>query len=341
MSKRAFITGMDGQDGRILSKFLLGQGYEVYGLARKHTQQEERPQDESVPRAVRIYGDLMDFPSVFDCIRSIEPDEVYNLAGQSDIPTSWRQPVLTVETNAIGTMRLLESILHLKPQARFFQASTSEIFGANSPDLLDESSPFAPRNPYGSAKLFAHTACVNYRESYDMYACGGILFNHESPKRSLNFVTRKITHAVARISMGKQKCLEVGNLDAVRDWGHAEDYVRAMWLMLQQEQPQDYIIATGEGHTVREFITAAFTVVGITLIWQGADLDEIAIDSTTGKTVVAVNPAFYRFPKEDSIIGNPLKINMQLGFTRKYQFEAIVAEMVEYDLALLRKWGDA
>lgn len=337
MRKRAMITGLEGQDGYFLSKLLLEKGYEVYGIARKHTYQAQQDSNELAQNQVHtLYGDLTDFTSVFDCIKTIHPHEIYNLAGQSHIPTSWKQPVFTAQVNALGAVRLLESIHLLDRNIRFFQASTSEIFGLSGELYLDENSPCIPRNPYGTAKVFAHTASANYRESYRLYACCGILFNHESTRRSPGFVTRKISHSVARIALGMEEVLELGNLDAVRDWGHAEDYVRAMWMMLQEDQPQDYIIATGEGHSVRDFVTAAFAVVGKELDWHGEETHEIAVDRQSGREVVRVNPAFYRYPRKDSIVGNPTKIKKELGFSCQHSFTDIVEEMVKYDYNLLK-----
>lgn len=336
MSKRALITGVEGQDGYYLSRLLSQKGYEVFGLVRKKAQHNLPQSTLTDLKYRRIYADMMEFSSLYTCIQETRPDEIYNLAGLSEVPISWKQPVMTAEVNAVGVLRLLEAARLYDPDIRFLQSSTSEIF-ALSDTPLDENSPIAPRNPYGTAKLYGQWITTNYRESYGMYACSAILFNHESARRGIEFVTRKITSAAARIHLGLQDVLELGNLDAMRDWGCAEDYVGAMWLMLQQEEPDDYVIATGIPHTVREFTTDAFRVLGMDLVWEGEDFNEVARDRKTGKTVVRVNPVFYRLPKKDYIVGDPTKAREKMKFRPKYSFETMVEEIVKSDLAILSK----
>lgn len=336
MNKRALITGVEGQDGYYLARQLTRQGYDVFGIVRKKARHklEERPDTEE--NYQKIYADMMEFSSLYRCVQEARPDEIYNLAGLSEIPISWKQPTLTAEVNAVGVLRMLEALHICAPQARFLQSSTSEIF-APSLAPLDEKSPVATRNPYGSAKLYGQWITTNYRESCQMFACSAILFNHESPRRGVDFVTRKITASATRIVLGMQDVLELGNLDAVRDWGSAEDYVYAMWLMLQQDAPDDYVIATGEPHTVRDFVIAAFGVLGVSLAWEGDGFDEVARDRKSGKTLVRVNPAFYRFPREDVIMGNPAKAREKLGFRPRHTFEGIVEEIVKNDLVALTR----
>lgn len=337
MSMRALITGVEGQDGYYLSKFLAGRGYEVYGIGRQKAQNilpDRLPEETESYR--KIYADIQEFGSLCSCIGQIQPDEVYNLAGLSAIPISWRQPVLTADVNGLGVLRLLEAIRLCAPQARFLQSSSSEILEMSGTSL-SEKTPMATRNPYGTAKLYGHWITRNYRESYGMFACAAILFNHESPRRGIEFVTRKISAAAARICLGMQEFLEIGNLDAVRDWGSAEDYVRAMWLLLQQESPDDYVIATGVPHTVRDFIDTAFYVAGMPLIWEGEGLDEVAREKNTGILRVRVNPELVRPPREDRVVGDPAKAREQLGFVPERSFEAIVEEMVMSDLTTLKR----
>lgn len=336
MSKRALVTGVEGQDGYYLSQFLSQMGYEVFGIVRKKAQHDPQKGSLSNPSYQRIYADMMEFSSLFSCIQETRPDEIYNLAGLSEVPHSWKQPTLTAEVNAVGVLRLLEAARLCNPDIRFLQSSTSEIFALSDKPLC-ETSPIAPRNPYGTAKVFGQWITTNYRESYGMYACSAILFNHESPRRGIEFVTRKITSAAARIRLGLQDVLELGNLDAVRDWGSARDYVRGMWLMLQQDQPQDYVMATGIPHTVRDFATIAFATLGMDLVWEGEELDEVARDRETGRIVVRVNPKFYRYPKEDRIVGDPSRIQKELGFFPEQSFESMVKEIVMQDYAALKK----
>ena len=336
MGKCALITGVEGQDGYYLLRHLLQNGYRVFGLVRKKAQHDLLQSGLSDVNYQRIYADMMEFSSLYACIEETQPDEIYNLAGLSEIPISWKQPVITAEVNAVGVLRLLEAARLLNPDIRFLQSSTSEIF-ALSDEPLCESSPLATRNPYGTAKLYGQWITTNYRESYGMYACSAILFNHESPRRGIEFVTRKITSTAARICLGLDQVLELGNLDAVRDWGSAEDYVEAMWLMLQQDQPGDYVIASGVPHTVRDFTTIAFRVLGMELEWEGADFNEVARDRKTGRVVVRVNPAFYRFPKADRIVGDPTKARQMLKFQPKHSFEQLVEEIVMSDYNALKR----
>lgn len=320
MSKTALITGMTGQDGSYLAEFLLEQGYTVVGMVRR-TSTVNLDRIEHIQNKVHIVqGDLIDLLSLVDLIREYQPDEVYNLAAQSFVPTSWKQPILTGEITALGVTRLLDAIRLAKPDTRFYQASSSEMFGKVREVPQRETTPFHPRSPYGVAKVYAHWITVNYRESYDMYAVSGILFNHESPRRGLEFVTRKITHGVARIKLGLSQELRLGNLDAKRDWGHARDYVRAMWLMLQQDQPDDYVIATGETHTVREFCDLAFSHVGLNYE------DHVVID-----------PAFYRPAEVDLLIGDPSKAGKQLGWEPQITFPELVQVMVDADMKRLQR----
>lgn len=336
---KALIIGVDGQDGYYLQNYLHDIGYEVFGVARKKSAPYYAAIAEDKKDYHQIFADLHDLSSLMNAVTEAEPDEIYNLAGQSEIPLSWRQPVLTADVNALGVMRLLEAIRIINPGIRFFQASSSELYGDSRGVACTEETPFKPRNPYGAAKLFAHNCVENYREKYGIYACCGILFNHESPRRGLTFVTRKITTAVARIYLGRQDVLELGNLDAVRDWGSAEDYVRAMWLMLQQEEAKDYVIATGVPHTVRDFASVAFRTLDINLAWEGTSLEEVGRDRESGRILVRVNPALYRLPKEDCIVGDPQKVRTELDFHPEHTFESLVEEIVRSDLALLARSG--
>jgi GDPmannose 4,6-dehydratase len=335
-SKRALITGVDGQDGLYLSNLLLEKGYTVYGLVKKKSIYNLSQTRQVHGDVKKIYGDITDFTSVIECIREAMPDQIYNLAGQSSVPLSWKQPATTARINGVGVVNLLEGVRMIKPDTRFFQASSSEMFETSDSFALDETSRFMPRNPYGCAKLFGHWATINFRESYKIYSCSGILFNHESEHRGLDFVTRKITSSVAKVYLGVLDCIELGNIDAVRDWGHAADYVKAMWLMLSKEIPKDYVIATGEPRTVRDFVQTAFQTLGFALEWYGEDLDEIGVDRKTGKIKVRINLSLYRYPKNDIIIGNPKKIETELGFKREIDFETMVSRMVENDVSLLR-----
>ncbi|WP_295723836.1 GDP-mannose 4,6-dehydratase [uncultured Leptotrichia sp.] len=335
--KKALITGINGQDGSYLAELLLEKGYEVYGLMRRKSVTTFGNIEHRKDEIKFIYADMTDLVSLINAMKISQADEVYNLAAQSFVGTSWEQPVATADIDGIGALNMLEAIRTVKPEARFYQASTSEMFGLVQAIPQTEETPFYPRSPYGVAKLYGHWITKNYRESYDMYACSGILFNHESERRGKEFVTRKITDAVARIKLGVQDVLELGNLDAKRDWGHAKDYVRAMWLMLQQDKADDYVIATNETRTVREFVETAFKHVDIDIIWEGENEKEIGKDSKTGNIVVRVNPKFYRPAEVDILIGKPTKAETKLGWKREIPFAKLVERMVENDLELVKK----
>ena len=335
--KRALITGITGQDGSYLAELLLEKGYEVYGLIRRKSVITFGNIEYRKDEIKFIYADMTDLVSLVNAMRISQADEVYNLAAQSFVGTSWEQPGATVDIDGIGALNMLEAIRTVKPEARFYQASTSEMFGLVQAIPQNEDTPFYPRSPYGVAKLYGHWITKNYRESYDMYACSGILFNHESERRGKEFVTRKITDAVARIKLGVQDVLELGNLDAKRDWGHAKDYVKAMWLMLQQDKADDYVIATNETRTVREFVERAFKHVDIDIVWEGQDVNEIGKDAKTGKTVVRINPQFFRPAEVDILIGNPAKAEVALGWKREISFDELVERMVRNDLELVGK----
>ena len=335
--KHALITGVTGQDGSYLAELLLEKGYEVYGIMRRKSVVDYGNVEHIKDKIHFIYADMTDIVSLINAMRISQADEVYNLAAQSFVGTSWEQPVATADIDATGVTNMLEAIRTVKPEAHFYQASTSEMFGKVQEMPQTEKTPFYPRSPYGVAKVYGHWITKNYRESYNMFACSGILFNHESERRGLEFVTRKITNAVARIKLGLQDHVELGSLDAKRDWGHSKDYVRAMWLMLQQEQPDDYVIATNETRTVREFVETAFHHVGIEVEWHGSGVDEIGIDKATGKTVVSVNPKFFRPAEVEVLLGNPAKAEAALGWEREISFAELVKRMVENDLELAEK----
>lgn len=335
--KNALITGVTGQDGSYLAELLLEKGYEVYGIMRRKSVVDYGNVEHLKDKIHFIYADMTDLPSLVNAMRISQADEVYNLAAQSFVGTSWEQPLATAEIDALGVTNMLEAIRMVKPEARFYQAATSEMFGKVQEMPQTEKTPFYPRSPYGVAKVYGFWITKNYRESYDMYACSGILFNHESERRGLEFVTRKITDAVARIKLGVQDHIELGSMDAKRDWGHAKDYVRAMWLMLQQEQADDYVIATNETRTVREFVEAAFHCVGIEVEWKGAGIDEIGVDKATGKTIVTINPKFFRPAEVEVLLGNPEKGEKALGWKREIPFDELVRRMVENDLAIVEK----
>ena len=317
MAKKALITGITGQDGSYLAELLLSKGYQVYGMVRRLSVPNMENISHIADKIELLSGDLLDQGSIIDVIRQADPDEVYNLAAQSFVKASWGQPVLTGEFTALAVTRMLEAVRIIKPEARFYQASSSEMFGKVTEIPQKETTRFYPRSPYGVAKVYGHYITINYRESYDMYACSGILFNHESPRRGEEFVTRKIAKAVARIHLGKQDKLELGNLDAKRDWGYAKDYVEAMWLMLQQEKAEDFVIAMGETHSIKEFVELAFGVVGIA-DWQ--------------KYVVANNPKYLRPAEVDMLIGDPSKAEKDLGWKRKTSFKELVEIMVKADV---------
>ncbi|UOF91487.1 GDP-mannose 4,6-dehydratase [Fodinisporobacter ferrooxydans] len=318
--KTALITGITGQDGSYLAELLLEKGYKVYGL-RRRTSEPIMTNIQHIANDIElVYGDLLDLGSLIEVVRKVQPDEVYNLAAQSFVATSWEQPVLTGQITAIGVTNMLEAVRLVKSDARFYQASSSEMFGKVVETPQRETTPFYPRSPYGVAKVYGHWITVNYRESYDMYACSGILFNHESPRRGLEFVTRKVTNAVARIKLGLQNELRMGNLDAKRDWGFAGDYVQAMWLMLQQEQPDDYVISTGETHAVRELLEVAFGYVGLNY-----------------EDYVVVDPKFVRPAEVDLLLGDCSKAKEKLGWELKVSFEQLIQMMVEEDLKRIRQ----
>lgn len=332
--KSALITGITGQDGSYLAELLLEKGYKVYGLLRRKSKVDYGNIEHLVGKVTLIYADMTDVTSLIAAMRQSQADEVYNLAAQSFVATSWDTPLGTAEIDALGVTNMLEAIRAVKPEAHFYQASTSEMFGLVQAVPQSETTPFYPRSPYGVAKLYGHWITKNYRESYDMYACSGILFNHESERRGLEFVTRKITNAVARIKLGLQTHVELGNMSAKRDWGHSKDYVYAMWLMLQQDEPDDYVVSTGETHEVREFVDLAFKAAGMELEWSGEGVDEIAKDKATGKVVVKVNPQFFRPAEVDLLLGDPTKAETKLGWKREVSFKELVERMVKNDLEI-------
>lgn len=337
--KKALVTGVRGQDGAYLSKFLLEKGYEVYGADRRSggDSAKWRLEELGIKDDVRFVDfDLQDMPNIFRQMAAIEPDEVYNLGAQSFVSSSFEQPFSTTDVNSVGVLRVLEAIRSLDKKIKFYQASTSEMFGKVAAVPQSEETPFYPRSPYGVAKLYAHWLTVNYRESYDMFACSGILFNHESPLRGEEFVTRKITKSVAEIKLGLRDKLVVGNVDAKRDWGFAKEYVEGMYLMLQQDKPQDFVLATGETKTVKEFIDASFASVDIKLNWEGEGLDACAKDQN-GKVMVEVSEQFYRPAEVDLLLGDPSKAQKVLGWKSKTTIEELVAMMVERDLQRLKR----
>jgi GDPmannose 4,6-dehydratase len=339
--KTALITGITGQDGAYLAEFLLDKGYMVHGIKRRtslfttdridHLYKD--PHDSDV-RFKLHYGDLTDATNLIRIIQEVQPDEIYNLAAQSHVMVSFETPEYTANSDALGTLRLLEAvrILGLSKKTRFYQASTSELYGKVKETPQNESTPFYPRSPYGVAKLYSYWIVVNYREAYDFFACNGILFNHESPVRGETFVTRKITRAVARIKLGLQEKLYLGNLNAKRDWGHARDYVEAQWLILQQNEPEDFVIASGEQHSVREFAEAAFHEVGIVVDWKGEGSDEKGYDRGSGKALVEIDRRYFRPAEVDTLLGDPSKAKSKLGWAPKVSFRELVAEMVREDL---------
>ena len=336
--KTALITGITGQDGSYLAEFLLEKNYRVHGLIRRNSTSDGTDRINhllKLPTITLHYGDMTDFACLAALIKEVQPDEIYNLAAQSHVQVSFSNALYTADANGLGTLRILEAIklLGLEKTTRFYQAATSEMFGEVQSIPQREDTPFYPRSPYGVAKLYAHWITKNYREAYGMFACSGILFNHESPRRGETFVTRKITKTLAEIRNGKRILpLELGNLDAKRDWGHAKDYVEAMWLMLQQEEPEDFVIATGQQHTVREFVDAAFDYMGYTIEWVGEGLKEVAKDYATGEVLVTINPEFYRPAEVDSLVGDCTKAKETLGWKHNYSFTQLVEEMCKYDL---------
>jgi len=343
VAKRALITGVNGQDGGHLAALLHEKGYEVFGIMRGQLEASHpkyKTFKQAFPYVEVILADLLDLSSLVRAMQVAKPDEVYNLAAISHVGYSFRDPILTHQITGGGVLNMLEAIRLTggEDRVRFYQASTSEMFGGldyNRPgEGYDEDSLFHPRSPYGVAKLYGHWITKNYRESYNMHASCGILFNHEGERRGVEFVTRKISNSVARIKLGKQDVIELGNLDSKRDWGYAGDYVKGMWLMLQQDQPDDYVLATGETHTIREFCELAFAEVGMKLKWQGSGEKEVGIDANSGKTVLKINPEFFRPAEVDILLGNPAKAEKVLGWQRDVDFPGLVKMMVEYDLGL-------
>ena len=345
MSKVALITGVTGQDGAYLAELLLGKGYIVHGLKRRaslfNTSRVDHLYRDPHEKDVRFFlhhGDLTDSSNLIRIIQQTQPDEIYNLAAQSHVAVSFEVPEYTADTDALGTLRILEAIriLGLQKKSRFYQASTSELYGLVQETPQKETTPFYPRSPYAVAKLYAYWITVNYREAYGMYACNGILFNHESPLRGENFVTRKITRALARIKLGLQERLYLGNLDALRDWGHAKDYVEMQWLMLQQEKPEDFVIATGEQRSVRKFVEVAAGELGLSLRWAGEGVDEKGFDHD-GRCIVAVDPRYFRPAEVETLLGDASKAKAKLGWEPKISFESLVKEMVQADLSAAKR----
>ena len=346
MTKKALITGITGQDGAYLAELLLDKGYEVHGIKRRaslfNTDRIDhlyRDPHESGVSLKLHYGDLTDATNLIRVIQQVRPDEIYNLAAQSHVAVSFETPEYTANADALGTLRILEAIriLGLEKQTRFYQASTSEMYGKVQEVPQRESTPFYPRSPYGAAKVYAYWITVNYREAYGLYACNGILFNHESPIRGETFVTRKITRGLARIREGLDECLYLGNLDALRDWGHARDFVRAQWLILQQEVPDDFVIATGEQHSVREFVERAGAHLGYDIDWHGQGLDEQGVDRKSGKVLVKVDPRYFRPAEVDTLLGDPSKAKARLGWVPEITAQQMCAEMVAHDLQAARR----
>ncbi|QTL97719.1 GDP-mannose 4,6-dehydratase [Iocasia frigidifontis] len=340
--KRALITGITGQDGSYLAEFLLEKGYEVHGIIRRtsvlNTQRIDHIYQDQHGKGVMLflyYGDMVDSSSISRLMAKINPAEIYNLAAQSHVAVSFEIPEYTAQVDALGTLRLLEAIKNLGIETRFYQASTSELYGKACKVPQNENTPFYPRSPYAVAKLYSYWIVKNYREAYGMYAVNGILFNHESPRRGKHFVTRKISRAAARIAKGQQKKLYLGNLNAKRDWGYARDYVEMMWMMLQQEKPEDYIVASGETHTVREFAELAFKYVGIDLEWSGKGIEEKGIDKQTGEIIIQVDPRYFRPTEVDILIGDSSKAKEKLGWEPKLTFNELVKIMVESDLRII------
>ncbi len=351
--KKALITGITGQDGSYLAELLLEKGYEVHGIKRRtslfntdridHLYQDPH---ESGQKFILHHGDMTDSTSLIRIIQQIQPDEIYNLAAQSHVAVSFEEPEYTADSDGIGTLRVLEAIriLGLEKKTKFYQASTSELYGKVQETPQTETTPFYPRSPYAAAKIYAYWITVNYRESYGIYACNGILFNHESPRRGETFVTRKITRALARIKLGLQDCLYLGNMDALRDWGHAKDYVRMQWMMLQQDEPEDFVIATGVQYSVRDFVNAAAREIGIDVHWEGSGVDEKGYDQH-GHCIVAVDPRYFRPAEVEALLGDPAKAKEKLGWVPEISFDELVAEMMREDLkeaeknALIKEHG--
>ncbi len=343
--KKALISGVTGQDGAYLAEFLLKKGYEVHGIKRRSSlfntaRIDHLYEDPHAPsRCFHLhYGDMTDSSSLIHIVEKVQPDEIYNLAAQSHVKVSFEEPEYTANSDAIGVLRMLEAIriLRLEKTTRFYQASTSELYGLVQQVPQSETTPFYPRSPYAVAKLYGYWIVVNYREAYGMYACNGILFNHESPNRGETFVTRKITRGLARIKEGLQQTLYMGNVDALRDWGHARDYVEMQWLMLQQEVPQDYVIATGEQHSVRDFISMSAEMLDMPLRWTGEGVEERALDAQ-GRTIVSIDPAYFRPTEVQTLLGDPSKAKRELGWVPRTGFEELVREMVDADLRAARR----
>jgi len=344
--KRALITGITGQDGAYLAEFLLEKGYEVHGVKRRassfNTDRIDHLYQDPHDRGVRLhlhYGDLTDATNLIRIVQQTHPDEIYNLAAQSHVGVSFETPEYTANSDALGPLRVLEAIriLGLTSKTRFYQASTSEMFGKVQEVPQRETTPFYPRSPYGAAKVYAYWITVNYREAYGLFACNGILFNHESPIRGETFVTRKITRGLARIHAGLDQSMFLGNLDSLRDWGHARDYVRAQWLMLQQAQPEDFVIATGEQHSVREFAERAAAALDMRLEWQGKGVEERGIDTRSGRVVIRIDPRYFRPTEVESLLGDPTKARERLGWVPEIDFQTLINEMVAEDLDLARR----
>jgi GDPmannose 4,6-dehydratase len=346
MAKTALITGITGQDGAYLAEFLIAKGYMVHGVKRRassfntdridHLYQDPH---EKVLRLKLHYGDLTDSTNLIRIIQEVQPDEIYNLAAQSHVAVSFETPEYTANSDAVGTLRVLEAIriLGLEKKTRFYQASTSEMFGKVLEIPQKETTPFYPRSPYGAAKVYAYWITVNYREAYGIYACNGILFNHESPLRGETFVSRKITRALTRIHVGLQESLHLGNLDSRRDWGHARDYVKAQWLMLQQSIAEDFVIATGKQYSVRDFVVAAGTLLNMRIEWRGKGVDEVGIDAKTGRTIVHVDPRYFRPTEVQTLLGDPSKAKQKLGWSAEVGFDDLVSEMVAADLEAAKR----
>lgn len=329
--KSALITGITGQDGSYLAEYLVEQGYKVYGVVRRSSTINFSRLKNVLDSIELLHADLLDQSSLMLILDKSQPDEIYNLAAQSFVPTSWDQPVLTGEFTALGVTRILEAMRRVCPEAKFYQASSSEMFGKVREVPQNENTPFHPRSPYGVAKVYGHWITVNYRESFNLFTCSGILFNHESPRRGFEFVTRKVSHNISKIKKGEIDCFEIGNLDAKRDWGFAGDYVKAMHLMLQQTVPDDYVVSMGETHSVREFCDLAFRAAEIDIEWIGTGLDEKAVDKKTGNTVLKISEQYYRPAEVELLIGNPEKAKTVLGWTPHTSFQDLVRMMVEND----------
>lgn len=349
MVKKAFITGITGQDGSYLAEFLLKKGYEVHGLLRrsssfnrKRIEHLYKSKEEREANLHLHYGDITDSSNLLHLIGSIKPDEIYNLAAQSHVGISFTVPEFTAECSGFSVLKLLEAIrtADLLSKTKFYQASTSELFGKAVETPQNENTPFYPRSPYAVAKLYAYWIIKNYREAYDLFACNGILFNHESPRRGENFVSKKIVQSLAKIKYDKRGTLYLGNLDAKRDWGYAPDYVESMWLMLQKETAEDYVIATGETHTVREFVEETCKLLDIELIWKGKGLDELGIDGNTGKTILTVDPSYFRPTEVDLLLGDPSKAKKNLGWEPRVKFKELVKIMTEWEVANIQKTKD-